>query len=111
MIFDDQITEIVIPPLEQVIIFTKTLGYICDLKPQQLPEKPFQPHPCPPSEDLDQGIEKDGIDFLGRYEFVLDKIVVTLFICRIREFSAKHGFQVEDVITVSFPSKQKRATS
>lgn len=89
-----------LPSLEQVIVFTKNLAHICALKPQQLPEKPFERRPCPSSdpEDLDEGIEREGIDFLGLYE--PKKIRVTLCVCRIRNFASRHGFHLDDVIKI-----------
>jgi hypothetical protein len=88
-----------IPPLERVVIFTKILGHICDLEPQQLPENSFVPGPCPPSDlDLDEGLADESIDFLGLYEPA--KCLVTLQVCRIRNIAFRHGFHIEDVIKV-----------
>lgn len=89
-----------IPPLEQVIIFTKILGYICDREPQWLPKKTFSRRPCVPSEaeEVDEGILRDGIDFLGQYD--PNETMVTLNMCRIRRYALKHGFHFEDVITI-----------
>lgn len=97
-----QSDEPLIPPLEQVVIFTKMLGCICELKPQQLPEKPFKRLPCPSPdpEDLDECVESKGIDFLGLYEHGSGEITVTLFICRIMKFCARYGFHQEDVIKI-----------
>jgi hypothetical protein len=94
--------EPLIPPLEQVLIFTKMLGHICELEPQQLPKESFDPQPCPRTdpEDLDEGIESKGIDFLGRYEYGLKEVVVILHICRIVKFCARHRFDREDVIKI-----------
>jgi hypothetical protein len=93
--------EPLIPPLEQVVIFTKMLAYICELKLQHIPEKPFKRFPCPsPDQDLDRGIEENGIDFLGRYEHGAEEITVKLHICRIVRFCARHGFNREDVIKI-----------
>lgn len=91
-----------IPPVQQVLIFIKILGSICGLKPQRLPEKPFKRLPCPSPdpEDLDEGVETQGIDFLGRYEYEPNEITVTLHICRMMKFCAKHGFHREDVIKI-----------
>jgi hypothetical protein len=93
--------EPLVPPLEQVVIFSSMLGYICELKLQHLPEEPFKRLPCPsPDQDLDTGIEKNGIDFLGHYEHQLNDITVTLYVCRIMKFCARHGFQREDAIKI-----------
>jgi hypothetical protein len=94
--------EPLIPPLQQVDIFINSLGYISALEPQRQPKEPFERQPCPISmeENLDGGIEADGIDFLGRYEYGQDGITVTLNICRIMHFSARHGFQAEDVVKI-----------
>jgi hypothetical protein len=94
--------EPLIPPLEQVVIFIDTLGYICELEPQLLPEKPFKRLPCPSRDpdDLDEGVESQGVDFLGRYENGLNAIMATLNICRIVRFCARHGFHREDVIKI-----------
>ena len=40
-----KIDEPLIPPLEQVVIFTKILGHICDFEPPRLPEKCFERRP------------------------------------------------------------------
>jgi hypothetical protein len=98
--FASEPAEPLIPPLEQVVIFATMLGYICKLKPQRLPGKPFgfQPCPFPDPENLDEGFGIKGIDFLGEYQ--PSEVIVTLFICRIREFSAKHGFHPEDVTKI-----------
>jgi hypothetical protein len=97
-----KIDEPLFPPLEQVVIFVKILGYICDLKPQRLPERRFQRLPCPSSdtEDVDEGIWSQGIDFLGRYEYEPNEITVKLHICRIMRFCGRHGFHREDVIKI-----------
>jgi hypothetical protein len=94
--------ESLIPPLEQVVIFTKTLGYICELKLRHLPEKPFKRLPCPTldPENLDERIKSKGIDFLGRYEFKGSEITVTLCICRIIKFCTRHGFNREDITKI-----------
>jgi hypothetical protein len=98
--FTSKIDEPWVPPLQQVVIFTKILGYICDLEPQRLPKESFDPRPCPTpdSEDLDEGVKSKGIDFLGLYE--PNKVTVTLNICRIVKLCARHGFQREDVIKI-----------
>lgn len=94
--------EPLIPPLEQVVIFSRILGHICELQPERLPKEPFKTQPCPSPDlkDLDEGIASKGLDFLGRYEYGPSEIVVILFICRIKEFSAKHGFHPEDVTQI-----------
>jgi hypothetical protein len=100
--FASEPDEPLIPPLEQVVIFTKMLGYICELEPQRLPKKPFdfQPCPFPDPENSDEGVGIKGIDFFGLYEYQPNEVKVTLFICRIREFSAKHGFHPEDMTKI-----------
>jgi hypothetical protein len=97
--FTSKIDVPLVPPLEQVLIFITNLGYICALEPQRLPKEPFKRRPCQPdSEDLDDGVKSKGIDFLGLYE--PNKVTVTLNICRIVKFCARHGFQREDVIKI-----------
>lgn len=97
-----KIDEPWVPPLEQAVIFTKILGCICALEPQQLAKKPFEHHPCPfpDPEDLDEGVASKGIDFLGLYEHGSGEITVTLFICRIMKFCARHGFHLDDVVKI-----------
>jgi hypothetical protein len=94
--------EPLIPPFQQVIIFVKMLGYICELEPQWLPKEAFEPHPCssPDLEDLDEGVEAKGINFLGRYENGPKTITAALNVCRIVRFCARHGFYQEDVIKI-----------
>src|ERR1700730_11647909 len=94
--------ESLIPPLEQGVIFSRMFGYICELELQLLPEEPFEQLPCasPDLEDVDDGILSKGIDFLGRYEHGASEITVTLNICRITRFSARHGFHPEDVVKI-----------
>jgi hypothetical protein len=80
--------EPLIPPLEQVTIFTRMLGYICELELQHLPEKSFTRLPCPSHdlEDVDEGVESEGVDFLGQYEYGEDGVTIKLNICRIMKF-------------------------
>jgi hypothetical protein len=68
-----------VPPLDQVKIFTKILGYICDREPQRLPEKPFCTRPCVASEPEEVGkwVLPEGIDSLGQYNSA--KTTLTLF--------------------------------
>ncbi len=81
-----------VPQLEQVSILITRLSHICDLeKPENLPEKGFAIKPCPKHdvEDVDEGILKDGIDFLGLYSLTppgakTDETTITLHMCRIR---------------------------
>jgi hypothetical protein len=94
--------ESLVPPPEQVTIFTGMLGYICKLKPQSLPERPFKRLPCPSSVlgDLNEGLASKGIDFLGLYECGANEITVTLYICRILKFCAVFGFEREDAVKI-----------
>jgi hypothetical protein len=100
--FASKADEPLIPPLEQVVILSRMLGYICELKLQHLPEKPFKRLPCPSPDpdDLDEGVESQGFDFLGRYENGPNIIKATLNICRIVRFCARHGLHREDVIKI-----------
>jgi hypothetical protein len=92
--------ESLIPPLQQVVIFTRMLAYICELELQHLPEKPFKRIPCAPSdrEDLDEGVGSKGIDFLGLYESAEGR--VTLNVCRIRKFSFRHALHLDDAVKI-----------
>src|SRR5271166_4403296 len=84
-----------VPQLEQVSILITGLSHICDLgKPENLPQKGFSIKPCPKRdvEDIDEGVVKDGIDFLGLYTSKTDQTTLTLFMCRIRRFATRHGF-------------------
>jgi hypothetical protein len=90
-----------VPQLKQVLIIITGLSQICDLeKPENLPKKNFRIKPCPRSdiEDVDEGVLTNGIDFFGQYD--PDKMEVTLQICRMRRFATRHGFHLEDVLTI-----------
>jgi hypothetical protein len=97
-----KIDQPLIPPLKQVVIFSRMLGHICELEAQRLPKEPFERLPCRISndEELDKGIEENGIDFLGCYEHGSNEIAVILNICRIMKFSARHGFHPEDAVKI-----------
>lgn len=98
-----------IPPLEQVSILITGLSHICGLeKPENLPEREFAIKPCPKRavEDIDEGVLAHGIDFLGLYSLEpagakTDETTITLFMCRIRRFAARHGLHFEDVIRIT----------
>jgi hypothetical protein len=94
--------ESLIPPLEQVVIYCKILSHICKVELQQLPKESFsvQSCPAPDHKDLDEGIARKGFDFLGRYMHGPSEIIVILFIHRIKEFSARHGFYPADVTKI-----------
>jgi hypothetical protein len=90
-----------VPQLEQVLIIITGLSQICDLeKPENLPKKNFRIKPCPRSdiEDVDEGLSTKGIDFFGQYD--PEEMVVTLQMCRMRRFATRHGFHLEDVLTI-----------
>jgi len=64
------------------------------------PKKEFAHRPCPPHdvEELDEAITSKGIDAFGQYD--PSKSQITLYLCRMRRFATRHGFQFEDVITI-----------
>lgn len=87
-----------VPQREQALIIITGLSHICDLKkPENLPKKNFRIKPCPPDEDVGEGVLTKGIDFFGQYD--PEEREVTLNICRMRRFATRYGFQFEDVVT------------
>jgi len=91
-----------VPQLDQVLILVKGLSHICGLgEPHNLPDQKFNVEPCCPefdSEDLEEGIASEGIDFFGQYD--PNEIKVTLNTCRMRRFATRHGFQFEEIIKI-----------
>jgi hypothetical protein len=86
-----------VPRLAQAKLLIDGLSHICVLEqPDNFPQQPFAIEPCPENdiEDVDEGVDREGIDFLGQYSFnEKDETTVTLNICRIRRFANRHGFQ------------------
>ncbi len=93
-----------VPQLEQANILIKGLSHICALdQPEIVPDQPFVVEPCREDdiEDVDEGLERDGIDFLGQYAFnEKNETTVTLNMCRIRRLTTRHGFHFEDVVKI-----------
>jgi hypothetical protein len=97
----NKLDRLLLPQLEQILIIITGLSHICDLdKPENLPKKNFGIKPCPRSdiEDVDEGLSTKGIDFFGQYD--PGENVVTIYMCRIIRFVVRHGFHVEDVVTI-----------
>lgn len=92
-----------VPQLEQANILITGLSHICALEHPELPDHPFVIEPCRENdiEDVDEGVDREGIDFLGQYSLnEKNETTVTLNMCRIRRFANRHGFQSEDVIKI-----------
>src|SRR5258708_34279622 len=91
-----------VPQLEQANILIKGLSHICALdQPEIVPDQPFVVEPCREDdiEDVDEGLERDGIDFLGEYAFnEKNETTVTLNMCRIRRLTTRNAFHFQEVV-------------